>query len=183
MKIELNEKYGKLLIVKQLDSYKSYSGNKMSSRKKFLAVCDCGNTRIVDNKLSTLKEKACVKCVMLTRPQSLKQENSYIRPYNLFLNSCIKRKINNELTLNNYTNIINNSCFYCGASPEIKKWDRCKFIGNGIDRFDNTKGYTIDNCVSCCTFCNVAKLDNSIDYFLNKIINIYDHLKLREISK
>lgn len=37
MKIELNEKYGKLLIVKQLDSYKSYSGNKMSSRKKFLA--------------------------------------------------------------------------------------------------------------------------------------------------
>lgn len=183
MKIELNKKYGKLLIVKQLDSYKSYSGTKMSSRKKFLAVCDCGNTRIVDNKLSTLKEKACVNCVMLTRPQSLKQENNYIRPYKLFLNSSIKRKINNEISFDDYVKIINESCYYCGTSPEIKKWGRLSFIGNGIDRVDNNKGYLVDNIVSCCTFCNTAKLNNDKTFFLDKIISIYNNLKLREISK
>jgi hypothetical protein len=27
----------------------------------------------------------------------------------------------------------------------------------GIDRVDNNKGYTVDNCVPCCTLCNRAK--------------------------
>ena len=28
---------------------------------------------------------------------------------------------------------------------------------NGVDRVDNTKGYSVDNSVPCCKFCNTAK--------------------------
>lgn len=41
------------------------------------------------------------------------------------------------------------NCHYCGyGSPENL---------NGIDRMDNTRGYTPYNCVSCCKRCNFAK--------------------------
>jgi hypothetical protein len=42
-----------------------------------------------------------------------------------------------------------NSCFYCtGTLP---------MCGHGLDRFDNTKGYTLQNVVACCSACNRRK--------------------------
>lgn len=38
-------------------------------------------------------------------------------------------------------------CYYCGGHIETI----------GLDRIDNTKGYTASNVVSCCSVCNVAK--------------------------
>ena len=46
----------------------------------------------------------------------------------------------------------------------------------GIDRKDNNKGYTNDNCVPCCGFCNKMKMDHSIDEFYSQIIRIYNNL-------
>jgi len=44
------------------------------------------------------------------------------------------------------------------------------FLYNGIDRVDNSVGYTLENTVSCCKVCNRAKKDISqgdfIDYLL-----------------
>ena len=40
-------------------------------------------------------------------------------------------------------------CQYCGDEPNGKL--------NGIDRQDNSIGYTIENCVPCCQTCNFAK--------------------------
>lgn len=44
-------------------------------------------------------------------------------------------------------------CFYCGLT------------GGGIDRYDNDKGYEVENCVPCCKHCNYAKRDRSADDF------------------
>ena len=43
---------------------------------------------------------------------------------------------------------------------------------NGIDRVDNNIGYTEENTVPCCEFCNRAKLNNTEEYFKTKIIKI-----------
>lgn len=40
-------------------------------------------------------------------------------------------------------------CWYCGSPPKIEF--------NGIDRKDNTSGYTEGNCVPCCSTCNYMK--------------------------
>jgi len=42
--------------------------------------------------------------------------------------------------------ILAQPCHYCGEEKAY-----------GIDRVDNTVGYTLANCVPCCTFCNMAK--------------------------
>lgn len=57
-----------------------------------------------------------------------------------------KRNYAVDITYEQYLTIISNSCYYCdGELPEQ---------GGGVDRVDNSKGYTLDNCVPCCTRCN-----------------------------
>ena len=42
----------------------------------------------------------------------------------------------------------------------------------GIDRVDNTLGYTSNNVVSCCTECNFMKRTMNYQTFINKCIKI-----------
>ncbi len=51
------------------------------------------------------------------------------------------------IDLTYFSTFWNKPCSYCGSSiPTI-----------GIDRVNNTEGYTIGNLVSCCTKCNMSK--------------------------
>ena len=63
-----------------------------------------------------------------------------------------------------FENLLNNNCIYCGIPK-----------ANGIDREDNTKGYTIDNSVSCCTKCNMMKYTYDTNTFLEHIKRIYEY--------
>ena len=67
-----------------------------------------------------------------------------------------KRGIKWELTFEQFMIFWQKPCYYCG--------DEIKTIG--LDRIDNTKGYSIDNVVSCCSICNYMKLNNSQDEFI-----------------
>lgn len=58
-------------------------------------------------------------------------------------------------------------CVYCGQLPSNhKQTARGSFVYSGIDRIDNAKGYTIDNCIPCCEVCNKAKMQMSCSDFL-----------------
>ena len=52
--------------------------------------------------------------------------------------------------------LVTDNCFYCGAPPAPT---------NGIDRVVNEKGYTEDNVVTACQYCNKAKLTRSREDF------------------
>jgi hypothetical protein len=56
-----------------------------------------------------------------------------------------------------------NDCYYCN-SP-------IKTIG--IDRLDSSEGYSLDNCVSCCSICNIMKMDLPLSTFIDQIKRIY----------
>jgi len=58
-------------------------------------------------------------------------------------------------------------CFYCGAPPP-----------GGIDRHDNTEGYTLGNSVPSCFLCNRMKLTHTADSFINQVVEIFMHRKL-----
>ena len=45
---------------------------------------------------------------------------------------------------------------------------------NGIDRLDSSKGYTINNCVPCCSKCNLMKSNFKKEDFLQHISKIYN---------
>ena len=55
--------------------------------------------------------------------------------------------------------IVTTQCVYCGAFPCRKVRGRGKTRGyaHGLDRIDNSRGYTEDNIVACCYTCNRAK--------------------------
>jgi len=65
--------------------------------------------------------------------------------------------------------LISSPCAYCGQIQE-------NF--NGLDRVDSNKGYTMNNVVPCCTYCNRAKSDMSVKEFENHINKIYNYREI-----
>ncbi len=57
-------------------------------------------------------------------------------------------------------------CAYCGGR------------GFGLDRIDSGRGYTVENCAPCCSWCNIMKRHYSLDEFKNHIRAIAIHLQL-----
>lgn len=55
--------------------------------------------------------------------------------------------------------------YFVKALPPLKR--------NGIDRLDSSIGYVKTNVVSCCTKCNYAKHEMTIDEFKEWIKKIY----------
>lgn len=56
------------------------------------------------------------------------------------------------LTLEEYSKIIENKCYYCDDYLKLHNE-----TGSGLDRIDNTVGYVINNVVSCCGNCNLIR--------------------------
>lgn len=77
-----------------------------------------------------------------------------------------------------FEKITQENCHYCGKEPsQIKKnyYNNGDHTYNGIDRIDNSKGYTEDNVVSCCSICNYAKKTATQSSFLEWIKKVYHH--------
>ncbi len=74
-------------------------------------------------------------------------------------------------------------CFYCGAAP-LKRHihnhgSNKRTVSepyNGIDRVDNTKGYILNNVVTCCKNCNMMKAALTQTQFLTNVKRIYEFL-------
>jgi hypothetical protein len=77
-----------------------------------------------------------------------------------YINSARRRGIEFNLTYEECDQLFNNPCYYCGSKTE-------RLYLNGIDRKDNTKNYTVDNCVSCCKSCNMAKGTMTVEEFID----------------
>jgi hypothetical protein len=96
-----------------------------------------------------------------------------------------KRSLNYNLTSEQFNELIIGSCHFCGESKtQIKKGQgktSGDFMYTGIDRLDSSKGYSFDNCVSCCWMCNNMKHTTSEMNFINHIKKIYEHTKIRNL--
>lgn len=68
----------------------------------------------------------------------------------VYKSAAEKRGYSWELSEMEAVVIFESSCTYCGLSPST-------FQIMGIDRRDNSKGYTSENAVPCCKNCNTRK--------------------------
>ena len=87
-----------------------------------------------------------------------------------------KRGYTWDLTEEQFKNITQKNCHYCGAKPNNISKTKCNtgdYIYNGIDRIDNNEGYTIDNVVPCCKTCNQAKSNKTLQEFKDWIKKVY----------
>ena len=91
-----------------------------------------------------------------------------------------------EFSEENFKEIIFKNCFYCGSKPNAYTYSNSQRTAeglenskfgphHGINRIDNSVGYTKSNCVTCCTNCNWAKSRLTTEEFKNLIKNIYNN--------
>ena len=85
-----------------------------------------------------------------------------------------------NLTLDEFSILIKDSCHYCGIEPnQIHSGaasHRGSIIYNGIDRIDSKEGYVKDNVVTCCKRCNAAKNDMTYTEFVEWIKRVHSRI-------
>lgn len=75
-----------------------------------------------------------------------------------------------ELTPDEFLAITTRACHYCGRAPSNRRQengDDRVYVYSGVDRVDNTCGYTPNNVVPCCVACNHAKSAMSVTEFID----------------
>jgi hypothetical protein len=77
------------------------------------------------------------------------------------------RGLSFKLTRKRFDALVLDSCFYCGLPPNPI---------NGIDRVDNTRGYSINNVVTACKQCNWAKVDLTQRDFISWVKRVAERL-------
>lgn len=95
--------------------------------------------------------------------------------YYRYRRGATERGIDFFLTKEKFKEITSQNCHYCGAEPNRPAFSEEKlkkrrhngnFFYNGIDRISNGEGYYFDNCVACCTTCNLGKHNLSYHDFM-----------------
>ena len=92
-----------------------------------------------------------------------------------------------ELTVEQFLDIIKRPCHYCGEISVYDEEDKNDgddmdtLYKNGIDRMDNSVGYLMENCVSCCKMCNYMKHILSVTDFLKRVEHIVNYIEYKEV--
>lgn len=153
-----------------------FAGKAKDGTRLWKCKCDCGKTTIVRTTLITTDRTKSCGCIRKYNYVLPKGEAAFNHVYARYKKSCAKSRGHKFiLTKEEFKEIISQDCYYCGTKPgNIYKDHRLNgsYTYNGIDRVDNSKGYTKENCVPCCFQCNVwKKADNQQDFIdhANKI--------------
>ena len=181
--------YGRLTVV-------SHAGKDHRNKHLWLCQCECGNTKnVVGDNLSSGKSNSCgcLKAEFLSKSGNqyglyenreqalLKVQYSHLKRRN--------RKIGfkSVLDFDVFVRLSKSSCKYCGLEYSKEIEDRLNeskshkrlsdhiLKCNGIDRVDNKKGYTKDNSVTCCKYCNFAKHTMTEEDFYKWIKRVYEY--------
>lgn len=164
----IGKKFGKWTIVG--DAPRNKHGHQRCTVK-----CSCGKIGITTTTyVLSGKSTQCKSCSSRIPP--------YESLYHLLQRSAKKKGIGVQITYHDFLTFATISqCSYCKGIiewvPFLKKVDGKSIHRYNLDRKDNSKGYTKDNCVVCCSRCNKIKNDEftseemmSIGPFVRKIV-------------
>jgi hypothetical protein len=170
----VGQRFGRLLVIDR-------KRNKEKRTTFYLCECDCGDTKWVSNSNLRSNTRSC-RCLQkeLVSKRSRKEDGYAIITafINYYKRNAKVRKIGWELSRDKVKELILKPCFFCGrlGQTETKTQYNMTLFHNGIDRLDNSKGYTIENSVPCCKTCNLAKNDLSFEEFKNWVEVVYGSL-------
>ena len=172
--------FGRLTVIQQggFDKYRN---------ALWLCKCTCGTEKIIvgtslrsgnTNSCGCLRDEITRDRVKLTPGLA-----NMRRIFGDYKRIAKRRGHTFDLTEKQFAELIKKDCHYCGAKPNnVAKQKKCNgtYIYNGLDRIDNTKGYTLDNVVPCCINCNMAKNTQIIEEFNEWIKRVYNKMLKRE---
>lgn len=170
------KKFGRLIVIKRVLN--------QNKRTMWLCKCECSKEKIINGKYLRENQTKSCGCLRKERTGNINRIDFGLATMRKVINNykkCAeKRGYIYDLTEKQFKEITQRKCYYCGAKPANVKSGKLyngEYIYNGIDRVNNTKGYTIDNVVSCCKTCNMAKNNLSLQEFRNWVERVYDRLK------
>lgn len=181
-----NQKFGALTALFK-------AGKTEANKAIWKCLCDCGNyTKAVAGHLKSGARVSC-GCRKLNKIQYwLKIEDvctkGVIKQYQ---GEAKRRNLEFNLSYEQFKVLLFENCHYCNKKPSNKfntfrntynqTYDKYCYY-NGIDRINNTKGYFMENCVSCCKTCNIMKMALGKDKFLSHIKRIYN-FSIKKLAK
>jgi len=86
-----------------------------------------------------------------------KYSGTYRQKFATYRHGAAKRGLTFELSGEEFASFWGKPCFYCASDVKTV----------GIDRLDNSIGYSLANTVPCCTVCNRMKLTYSKEFFIS----------------
>ncbi len=135
--------------------------------------------------------KENISILMKGRPAPTRGKDSQKASLNALYRSyradAKKRNLIFDLSVEEFDALRSDKCFYCGAYPSntfnayltknnilknkkgniIQDWAlSATIVYNGLDRSDNSSGYSVINCTSCCQLCNFIKRTLNKNEFL-----------------
>jgi hypothetical protein len=163
LKSLVGKRYGRLLVSER---------TRRNQTTLYTCQCDCGKSVEVTHTNLSEGTQSCGCLITETRGSERKPLKDVVSRalLNVYKRNAKKRHYEWSLPYDKFIELINGDCYYCRASLSNTftwryKYETASLAFNGIDRLDNTIGYTIDNCVSCCRICNSAKGELSLDEF------------------
>jgi hypothetical protein len=139
---------------------------------KWLCKCECGNETIANGGHLRAGKRVSCGC----RSQARIFETGINRIYANYKRKAKLRGLSFTISREEFGNLVVKNCHYCNREPSnvLKrlKTKKLQIEYNGIDRFDPSIGYEPGNLVSCCYYCNHAKLDLTYEQFRTHIARI-----------
>ncbi len=183
VKDEVGNRYGRVVVIAK--------GSKPNGQgAMWLCRCDCGKefvTRGSSLRKGDTQSCGCIAAEKLRMavilPEGIAARNHALSAVK---RSATDRGIEWSLTDEQALQLMRQPCHYCGSTlsnlsrhPEFNG----DFRYNGIDRVDNSVGYTVENVVACCKHCNIAKRDRTVTEFLLWIEQVYRHSVLAVLTE
>ena len=166
----IGKKFGRLTVIKRDFSDKW-------GKAKWICECQCGiKTSVIGQNLRNGNTKSC-GCLKKNRLISgIAMMRRTIKNYK---RSAKEQGYEYTLTEEQFREITQKDCFYCGAKPNnIMKhpYSNGDYIYSGLDRVNNNLGYVIDNIVPCCKQCNQAKQKLTVEEFRDWVKKAYNRM-------
>lgn len=152
--------FGKIKVISASDE-KRYG----STQKFWNCICECGKELLLSGQtLRRVSTRCCRDCYT---PVSRVVGCGVNIAFSGYRCGAVKRGLTFELTPEQFKELTQRNCHYCGSEPSNvwKAWSET-YVGGGIDRKDNTVGYIFENCLPCCKICNRAKRESSYNDFI-----------------
>jgi hypothetical protein len=189
------QKENRIRIIADLGCRKDAAGH---SRRWVSVSCHCGKVFEVLKRSVTSGNTLSCGCLATEEKRSRAKPEStfWRRKYNSYRQVAKDRDLGFALTFEEFVELAKSDCFYCGQAP-IENWNASnayrrwaswakreaneeharKLVtpANGIDRPDNTRGYSVENAVACCFLCNRAKSDLTFEQWMNWVRAIASH--------
>ena len=174
----VGKRFTRLVVIKDVGNHPT------TGESYWECKCDCGKTtKVTGFCLTSGNTKSC-GCYHKIRTRQLfsksPEENALGKVFCDYRKNARIKKHDFRLSKRQVQDLIFSDCYYCGEKPKNTLAYHEKVITyQGIDRLDNTKGYTPDNVVPCCIVCNKMKKALSHDEFVLHILKIASRFEVK----